>query len=273
MFRAILISVVVHIVFVVSLMGVSFTNDKPEIQWFEVYHVNTVSPQLIAEKKNIPDTIDKPDQIVTPEKSPQKPLPEKRSKASYIDRGETGITEFAQSSEYDVLEYDIKVASSVNKWDVKNDISCGIAPVIFAPADDFAANEIAVDINPIRLNDNYENVIAEEVYVLIKDNENNAEFIILDVRTQQEYESGHLENACNIDYFSSSFQNSLDALDKDKTYLIYCRTGKRSLGAVQIMNTMDFRKVYNMVNGIEAWVMKNYQLSHKKFTSYTLYRN
>ncbi|MFC1551618.1 rhodanese-like domain-containing protein [Candidatus Latescibacterota bacterium] len=236
--------------------------DTPEIQWFEVYHVNTVSPQLIAEKDNRPDTIDKSDRNADRVPPAQISLPEKRSKASDIDRGETSITAFVQSSEHDVLEYDIRVASSVNNWNVKNDISCGTVLAFFTDANEAGVNDIANTNNPIRLNDSYESFLVQEAYTLIKDNEDNDNFIILDVRTQEEYASGHLKNAINIDYFSTSFQNTLNSLAKDKTYLIYCRSGKRSSGAFQIMSTMNFRKVYNMVNGIEAWVMKNYKLSH-----------
>ncbi|MFC1541550.1 rhodanese-like domain-containing protein [Candidatus Latescibacterota bacterium] len=256
MFRAVIISVVVHIFFFVSLIGVYFILDEPESQWFEVYHVKSVSPQLIEERYNRPDAVDKPDLKNIPANIPQKPLSDKQIDKSRVTKGVTAVTEIMQSSERELFECDISMATSVNKWNVKNDISCGIAPVIFAPGDEFGGNDIALDINPVRLNESYENFMVQDAYTLIKDNLNNDNFIILDVRTPKEYAGGHLENAINIDFFSSSFQNSLAALDKDKTYLIYCRSGKRSFGAMQIMNTLDFRKVYNMINGIEAWVMK-----------------
>ncbi len=253
MFREFFISFIGHMVFIVSLIGATFFFDKPEIQQFEVYRVKTVSPQLIANLLKITDTVDKPNRKVIQVKTPQKPLPEKNMKKSQIKEG---VTDKVQSSELELFEYDISEATSVNKWDVNNDISCGTVSSIFAPANEYGVNDIAIAINPIRINKGYENIIVQEAYTLIKDNGDKDKFIILDVRTPQEYASGHLENAINIDYFSTLFQDSLATLDKDKTYLIYCRTGKRSSGALQIMKTMDFRKVYNMVNGIEAWVMK-----------------
>ena len=253
MFRDFFISFIGHMVFIVSLIGASFLFGKPEIQRFEVYRVKTVSPQLIADKLKRIDTVDKPNRKDILVNTPQKTPPEKQSNKSQIKEG---VTYKVQSSELELFEYDISMATSVNKWNINNDISCGTAPVVFAPANEFGVNDFAIDINSIHNSESYENVIVQEAYTLIKDNEDNNNFIILDLRTPQEYASSHLENSINIDYFSMSFQDSLATLDKDKTYLIYCRTGKRSSGALQIMQTMDFNKVYNLFNGIEAWVMK-----------------
>ena len=100
----------------------------------------------------------------------------------------------------------------------------------------------------------YEDVTVQETYSLIQDNKENENFIILDVRTLQEYSSGHLENAINIDYYSSTFRDSLTALDKDKTYLVYCRSGNRSQQAVYIMEELGFITVYNMLGGILKWI-------------------
>ncbi|MBA7571695.1 Thiosulfate sulfurtransferase GlpE [subsurface metagenome] len=259
MFRGLLISFIGHTVIIISLAGVSFSFDKPEIQRFVVYRVKTISPQQIADQLKRTEIVDQPDRKIVRIKTPQKPLPENNRMNYQIKEGITGKV---QTSELELFEFDISMATSVNKWDVGNDISCGTAPVVFAPANEFGVFDLAIDIYPIRINESYENVIVQEVYTLIKDNEDNDNFIILDFRTPQEYAGGHLENAINIDCLSTSFQDSLATLDKDKIYLIYCRTGKRSSGALQIMNTMDFRKVYDMVDGFEAWAKKNYQLSN-----------
>ena len=100
----------------------------------------------------------------------------------------------------------------------------------------------------------YKDVTVQEAYALIMDNKGNGNFIILDVRTPQEYVSGHLEDAINIDYYSPTFQESLATLDKDKTYLLYCRTGARSSQAFEMMKEMDFKNIYNMLGGIVAWI-------------------
>ena len=99
----------------------------------------------------------------------------------------------------------------------------------------------------------YEDITAQEAYTLIQDNKENTNFVILDVRTPEEYASGHLENAVNINFNSPSFQGTLNALDKDKTYLLHCRTGMRSSNAYEMMKSLGFKMVYHMAGGIVEW--------------------
>lgn len=98
-----------------------------------------------------------------------------------------------------------------------------------------------------------ENITPEEAYILIQENKDNPNFVILDVRTPEEFLGEHIENAVNLDYYSDIFRNDLDKLDKNKTYLIYCRSGSRSKNALNIMKELDFREVYNMLGGIIKW--------------------
>ena len=70
---------------------------------------------------------------------------------------------------------------------------------------------------------------------------------ILDVRTPEEYNKQHLPNAINLDFYSPNFQEQLAQLDKDKTYLVHCRSGGRSTKAVEIMSQLHFRYLYNVV--------------------------
>ena len=105
-----------------------------------------------------------------------------------------------------------------------------------------------------------EYVTVDEAYTLIQDNIGNDDFIIIDVRTAAEYNTGHIEDAILIDYYSGTFAQQLDALDKSKTYLIYCRTGNRSAQTGNIMNDLGFVKVYNMLGGINDWVDKGYPI-------------
>ena len=98
-----------------------------------------------------------------------------------------------------------------------------------------------------------ENITPEEAYILIQENKDNPNFVILDVRTPEEFLGEHIENAVNLDYYSDTFRNDLNKLDKNKTYLIYCRSGSRSENALNIMKELDFREVYNMSGGIIKW--------------------
>lgn len=83
-------------------------------------------------------------------------------------------------------------------------------------------------------------------------NDNNA--IILDVRTAEEFAEGKIENAINIDiYKGQGFIYEVDALDKSKSYYIYCKAGGRSGQACSIMNELGFEKTYNLSGGIMNW--------------------
>jgi len=98
-----------------------------------------------------------------------------------------------------------------------------------------------------------EDITAPQAQSLIQQNRENQNFIIIDVRTPSEYTSGHIENAINIDYSASNFRSELGKLDKNKAYLIYCRSGNRSQKALEVMKELGFSEVYNILGGITSW--------------------
>lgn len=67
--------------------------------------------------------------------------------------------------------------------------------------------------------------------------------IILDVRTPEEFASGHIENAYNLPLQSLQYQ--LTNLDKSAAYVVYCRSGNRSEQALKLMNNTGFGRVHN----------------------------
>ena len=96
-------------------------------------------------------------------------------------------------------------------------------------------------------------ITLEEAFALMEDNRYDENFVIIDVRTPEEYAGGHIEKAINLDYNSETFADELDQLDKEKTYLIYSQTDQRSGEALDMMAELGFREVYNMLGGIEWW--------------------
>jgi rhodanese-related sulfurtransferase len=94
---------------------------------------------------------------------------------------------------------------------------------------------------------------TQKAFTLIQDNQGNPDFVIIDVRTPEEFVQGHIEKASNLDYQSETFRDELNKLDKDKTYLIYCGSGGRSAGALAIMEELGFMEAYNMLGGISQW--------------------
>ena len=77
---------------------------------------------------------------------------------------------------------------------------------------------------------------------------------ILDVRTEEEVEDGYIPNMKNLNIFKGqAFIYELEALDKNKNYYIYCRSGGRSGQACAIMNQMGFENAYNLLGGFQEW--------------------
>jgi rhodanese-related sulfurtransferase len=81
--------------------------------------------------------------------------------------------------------------------------------------------------------------------------------VILDVRTPEEFASGHIAGAVNINYNSSDFKSQIDALDQGKTYLVYCHSGKRSKAAVSVLQKQGFLNLVELRGGIVAWLSDN----------------
>jgi rhodanese-related sulfurtransferase len=93
----------------------------------------------------------------------------------------------------------------------------------------------------------------KEAYELIKKNKGNTNFVIIDIRTPEEFDSGYIEGAVNINYYSATFVDDLHGLDKTKTYLVYCRTGRRTADAVSIMARQGFGQIYRIKGDIIKW--------------------
>ncbi len=101
---------------------------------------------------------------------------------------------------------------------------------------------------------------AGEAYSMIRENSDNEDFIIIDVRTPGEFGAGHIENAVDLDFYSQDFRDNLEKLDKSAVYLVYCRSGNRSAKAVNLMERLGFVSVYNIKGGIISWASRNLPL-------------
>lgn len=87
-----------------------------------------------------------------------------------------------------------------------------------------------------------------------------AGYVWLDIRTPGEYASGYIEGAINIDYYESNYRDELAKLDRDRVYIIYCRSGNRSGKSMRIMQSLGFKTVYNVLGGINRWKSSGYRL-------------
>jgi rhodanese-related sulfurtransferase len=84
--------------------------------------------------------------------------------------------------------------------------------------------------------------------------EETPDAILLDVRTEEEYESGYIKGAQLIDIRQpQEFMDAIQALDKDKSYFVYCRSGARSGQACQLLGQLGIASAFNLDGGIKAW--------------------
>ena len=83
---------------------------------------------------------------------------------------------------------------------------------------------------------------------------NSTTAVLLDVRTEEEFGDIHIPNARLIDIRQpQAFMEEVQALDKDKTYFVYCRSGARSAQACQILDQLGVAATYNLIGGILGW--------------------
>lgn len=112
-----------------------------------------------------------------------------------------------------------------------------------------AANTATVAEAPAQQSATFQNVNQDDF--LKKQNEGA---VIIDVRTPEEIAAGYIKGATIFaDVHGADFATKINALDKNKTYLVYCRSGRRSATAAQMMVENGFTKVYNLGGGINGW--------------------
>jgi len=99
-----------------------------------------------------------------------------------------------------------------------------------------------------------EDIDPQELYSAVKD----PAAILLDVRTPQEFSSGHISGATNLDFYSEDFIDKLSMINQDAPIYIYCKSGGRSSSTASKMKDLGFKKIYNLKGGVLAWNRLNY---------------
>ncbi|MEM6876937.1 MAG: rhodanese-like domain-containing protein [Bacteroidota bacterium] len=82
------------------------------------------------------------------------------------------------------------------------------------------------------------------------------DYRLIDVRTPAEYAEFHLPDAQLLDYLGPDFLDDMEALDPKATYLVYCRTGRRSVRACTLMTNHGLEHLYHLDGGLQAWMEK-----------------
>ncbi len=103
-------------------------------------------------------------------------------------------------------------------------------------------------------------VSADSAFALIQKHASDSNFVVLDIRTPAEYEREHIPNAKMVNFRADDFSQNLEMLDKQKTYVVHCASGRRSAQAIKVMQELGFEKVYHMNRGMRQWQEKKLPL-------------
>lgn len=88
----------------------------------------------------------------------------------------------------------------------------------------------------------------------------HAQWLVLDVRTPEEFAEGHLQNATLKNFYAPDFKTQLEQMNRHQPTILYCRSGNRSGKTLALMRELGFRNVYEIKGGILAWQSAGYPL-------------
>ena len=113
--------------------------------------------------------------------------------------------------------------------------------ILFFVIISFSCSNSEVEVNKIT---------SEKLIFLLK----TQDIQLIDVRMLGEYNVGHIEGALNIDFYNSSFVDSVNELDKSKLTVVYCKSGNRSNKSALIMDSLGFIEIYDFNKGMNGWL-------------------
>ena len=105
-------------------------------------------------------------------------------------------------------------------------------------------------------------MISESDFVEIQD----SDYILIDVRTKDEFDLGHIDNAINLDFYSDTFQNEILSLPKNEKIVLYCRTNNRSSKTATILKQNGYRDILVISGGITEWVKNGNDINYSTYS-------
>ena len=106
------------------------------------------------------------------------------------------------------------------------------------------------------------NIISESDFFEIQD----SDYTLIDVRTQDEFDLGHIDGAINLDFYSETFQNDILSLPKNETIVLYCRTNNRSSKTANILKENGFKEISVLEGGITEWVKNGNDINYTTYS-------
>ena len=93
-----------------------------------------------------------------------------------------------------------------------------------------------------------------------------SDYTLIDVRTQDEFDLGHIDTAINLDFYSDTFQNDILSLPKNETIVLYCRTNNRSTKTANILKENGYKEILVIRGGITEWVKKGNDINYTTYS-------
>ena len=106
------------------------------------------------------------------------------------------------------------------------------------------------------------NIISESDFVEIQD----SDYTLIDVRTQDEFDLGHIDSAINLDFYSETFHNDILSLPKNETIVLYCRTNNRSSKTATILKENGYKDILVIRGGITEWVKNGNDINYTTYS-------
>lgn len=107
------------------------------------------------------------------------------------------------------------------------------------------------------VNVNGNTLTPAEANNLIRANKSNKKFIILDVRTPEEFAEEHIENARNLNFDAENFKSEVNKLHRNQKYLLYCKNGGKSGKTVNMMRDNGIKEIFYLQGGLTKWKEAN----------------
>lgn len=91
--------------------------------------------------------------------------------------------------------------------------------------------------------------------------EADTQYVLLDVRTFDEFEKGYIPQAIHMDYYSETFGDKIRELDPNQTIYVYCEKGGRSRMTLDTLRNNGFNRIYELKGGFDAWRSQDYPIA------------
>jgi len=95
---------------------------------------------------------------------------------------------------------------------------------------------------------------ALEAQKLIEANKDNSKFIIIDLRSEKEFDEAHIEGAKQIHYYATNFKRIINNLDRDSKIFLYDQKGRQSPLALKALEKLRFSDMYILDGGFDKWI-------------------